>query len=52
MLVIDNSYDGILITDETGYILHINKEFEQVTLLNKEVMVRAHMNDMVDKGLF
>lgn len=52
MLVIDNSYDGILITDETGYILHINKEFEQITLLNKEVMVGAHMNDMVDKGLF
>ncbi|MGF6947573.1 PAS domain S-box-containing protein [Neobacillus sp. B4I6] len=52
MLVIDNSFDGILITDGEGCILHINKAFEQIAMLSKEAIIGMNMTDLVDKGLF
>ncbi|MDQ0246251.1 PAS domain S-box-containing protein [Bacillus fengqiuensis] len=52
MLVIDHSYDGMLITDGEGYVLHINKALEQITLMGKEELIGMHMTDLVDKGLF
>lgn len=52
MLVMDHSYDGMLITDGEGCILYINKAFEQITLLSKKELIGKNMTDLVDKGIF
>jgi PAS domain S-box-containing protein len=51
-LIIDHSYDGMLITDADGYILHINKAFERMGLIKKSEIVGMRMTEVVHRRLF
>lgn len=52
MLIFNNSYDGMLITDGHGFIIDGNKAFEQMTMLKINEWQGLHMTDLVKKGLF
>jgi PAS domain S-box-containing protein len=48
-LVIENSYDGIFVTDGKANILKINKAYEKITGLKREDMIGKNMREFVKK---
>lgn len=48
--VIESSYDGIYITDGKGNTLIINKAYEAMTGLKREVMIGKNMRDLEREG--
>lgn len=48
-LVIENSYDGIFVTDGKANILKINKSYEKITGLKREDMIGKNMREFVKK---
>jgi PAS domain S-box-containing protein len=48
-LVIENSYDGIFVTDGKANILKINKAYEKITGLIREDMIGKNMREFVKK---
>jgi PAS domain S-box-containing protein len=49
--IIDNSYDGIYITDSDGLILKVNSSYERITGISKDRLIGKYMQDLVNEGL-
>lgn len=49
--IIENSYDGIYITDKDGRTLRVNRSYERITGLSSDRLVGKYMKDLVDEGL-
>ena len=49
--IIENSYDGIYITNKDGMTLHVNKSYGQITGIKKEQLIGKYMKDLVKEGL-
>lgn len=49
--IIENSYDGIYITDSKGMTLKMNKSYERITGIPREKLIGKYMKDLVKEGL-
>jgi PAS domain S-box-containing protein len=49
--IIENSYDGIYITDSKGLTLKVNKSYERITGIDREKLIGKYVKDLADKGL-
>ena len=49
--VIETSYDGIYITDGNAKTIMINKSYERITGLNREVLMGKNMSELVEKHI-
>lgn len=49
--IIDNSYDGIYITDATGKTLLVNKAYERIFDIPREKLIGRYMKDLVAEGI-
>lgn len=49
--IIENSYDGIYITDSNGLTLQVNKSYERITGIPRETIVGKYMKDLVNDGV-
>jgi transcriptional regulator with PAS, ATPase and Fis domain len=47
-LIMDNIYNGIMVTDADGYITHFNKPYGQFLGLNPEEQIGKHCTDVVE----
>ena len=50
--VIESSYDGIYLTDNSGKILSINNAFARITGIEKEELINKTIAELVDRGIF
>lgn len=49
--IINNSYDGIYITDRDGLTLNVNESYERITGISRKYLIGRYMKDLVDEGL-
>ncbi|KAB2338984.1 PAS domain-containing protein [Cytobacillus depressus] len=49
--IIDNSYDGIYITDRNGVTLKTNSAIERITNIPKEYYIGKNVNDLMKRGI-
>lgn len=49
--VLDNLYDGILISDKEGNVIYINEQYTNITGLTKDVILNKNLQDLMDKGI-
>ena len=49
--LLENSYDGIYITDRNGQTLMVNKAYERITGLSRDILVGEYMSKLVSSGL-
>lgn len=49
--VIENSYDGIYITNRDGLTLAVNQSYERITGIKKEQLIGKYMKNLVEEGL-
>lgn len=49
--VIENSFDGIYITDGEANTLKINKAYERITNIKKEKLIGKNMKDILKEGI-
>lgn len=49
---LDNSFDGILISDESGNVIYLNDKYEKITGLTKKQLLGHNLQDLEDQGLF
>ena len=49
--IIENSYDGIYITDRNGLTLKVNKSYERITGVLKEKLLGRYVQELVRDGL-
>ncbi len=49
--IIENSYDGIYITDRNGLTLQVNKSYERITGIPRETIIGKYMKDLVNDGV-
>ena len=49
--VIENSYDGIYITDKNGITLRTNSAIERITNIPKEYYINKRTDDLVKRGI-
>ena len=49
---IDFSSDGILISDNLGNVIYLNKAYEETTGLKREKLLNKNLRDLLDEGLF
>ncbi len=49
--IIDNSYDGIYITDASGKTLLVNKAYERIFDIPREKLIGRYMKDLVAEGI-
>jgi PAS domain S-box-containing protein len=49
--IIENSYDGIYITDKDGITLKTNSAIERITGIPKEYYINKNVNDLVTRGI-
>lgn len=49
--LLENSYDGIYITDCNGQTLMVNKAYERITGLSRDILVGEYMSKLVSSGL-
>lgn len=49
---IDFSSDGILISDNLGNVIYLNKAYEETTGLTKDMMLNKNLKDLLEQGLF
>lgn len=49
--IIENSYDGIYITNAEGLTLKTNKSYHRITDIPKETIIGKYMKDLVDSGV-
>ncbi|MEL7649372.1 MAG: sigma 54-interacting transcriptional regulator [Sedimentibacter sp.] len=46
--ILEGSYDGILVTDNDGKILHVNSSYERVAAIKREDMWGKSMRDLIN----
>ena len=44
--IIENSKDGFFITDGKGYVLRVNRSYEELSGLRREIIVGKHMTEL------
>lgn len=49
--IIENSYDGIYITDCTGKTILVNKAYERISGISRSQLIGAYMPDLVAAGI-
>ncbi|RKQ35901.1 PAS domain-containing protein [Oceanobacillus halophilus] len=49
--IIENSYDGIYITDKNGKTLKTNSAIERITSIPKEYYIGKNVNDLIGRGI-
>ena len=49
--IIDNSYDGIYITDRTGKTVLVNKSYERISGINRSQLIGEYMQNLVEQGI-
>lgn len=49
--IIENSYDGIYITNAEGLTLKVNRSYNRITGIPKETIVGRYMKDLVREGV-
>ncbi|WP_426864228.1 sigma-54 interaction domain-containing protein [Metabacillus indicus] len=49
--IIDNSYDGIYITDKDGVTLRTNRAIERITGIPKEYYTGKNVNALIERGI-
>lgn len=49
--IIDNSYDGIYITDKEGKTMLVNTSYERISGLNRSQLIGEYMKNLVSAGL-
>lgn len=49
--IIENSYDGIYITDKNGVTLNANSAVERITSIPKEYYIGKNVNDLIKRGI-
>jgi PAS domain S-box-containing protein len=47
-LIVDNIYNGILVTDAQGYITHFNKPYGQFLGVDPESQIGKHVTDVIE----
>ncbi len=50
--IIENTYDGLYITDGNAVTLMVNRAYERITGIRKEEVLGKSMKDLVDSGTF
>jgi len=50
--IINAMYDGVYITDGSGYTIDVNDAYVRMTGIPREELVGRHMQDLVDSGYF
>ena len=49
--IIENSYDGIYITDSSGKTILVNKAYERIFGVPRSQLIGEYMKDLVTKGI-
>ena len=49
--ILDNSYDGIYITDYTGKTILVNKAYERISGIPRTKLVGEYMDDLIARGI-
>lgn len=49
--ILDSTFDGIVITDNEGVLLRINKAYERITKLDSKKLLGSKVQDMVKDGI-
>ena len=49
--VLENSYDGIYITDKNSITIYVNKAYENLTGHKRSEYVGKHMDDLIKAGI-
>src|SRR5690625_5054730 len=49
--VIDHSFDGIVISDHNGVIIHQNPSYEKITGLSAQQLIGRNLNDVKNDGI-
>ncbi|SET34687.1 PAS domain S-box-containing protein [Salinibacillus kushneri] len=49
--IIENSYDGIYITDKNGITLKTNSAIERITGIPKDYYIGKHVDDLIKRGI-
>ena len=50
--IIENTYDGIYITDGNANTLKVNRAYERITGIKREEVLGKNMRDLVASGTF
>lgn len=50
--IINSLYDGIYITDCSGYTIDINDAYERITGIRREELIGRHMKELIELGYF
>lgn len=49
--IIENSYDGIYITDSDGKTILVNKAYERISGLSRKKLIGSYISDLVAEGI-
>jgi len=49
--IIENSYDGIYITDRDGLTLMVNRSYERITGIDRTQLLGRYVKDLTSEGL-
>ena len=49
--IIENSYDGIYITDKEGKTILVNKAYERISGISRDTLVGEYMSNLVNAGI-
>ncbi len=49
--IIENSYDGIYITDNKGKTIMVNKAYERISGINRDMLIGEYMSNLVAAGV-
>lgn len=50
--IIENTYDGLYITDGKANTLRVNRAYERITGIKREEVVGKNMKELVEKGVY
>lgn len=50
--VFENTYDGMLLADEDGKILRVNKALERLSNVPREEYINKTMDEIIERGIF
>lgn len=49
--IVENSYDGIYVTDNHGKTILVNSAYERISGIGRDILLGAYMDDLVASGL-
>ncbi len=50
--IIESSFDGIFVTDDTGKVIHANEAYKRITGINMEDVLGKKMDELVEAGVY